>query len=988
MPLDSGALSTLRPRDRLKFTIQNALAIQQNVPVMFVRRSIAQLVGECQSLPPVKLNDLPPSIYARCEAFQFHWKAWKAYFKDLAQLQYAYPPSYANPGIRLLRDYWSWSWSEVALITQNVASFELSKSPFSFPANAGLSNLLSFYVASLDNEHDLILGPFLPMTDGSTAREVEHELRREIQTFNDCVAKAWDQLPDKDKVIPWPGEQGANKPVYSTDYVLRQLFSRARAHSTDIADRAIRIQSYYRAALSFFNETVSEFRPDAVSQFLAAFAAYDRSVANSREERSFSLTLPSIQHEHLVRDHFDVLSTKTGLHFAKRESGHQHDSFDCQIQQIVDTSYTAWNSFNYETFVLLRNYLNRKFGVYVTPHQRVDGGIPTKVGDRIVRMAVRLFEAEEGAIYRVNYGDKNRPLFRYGFYTEFPDLTSRRDLLLHHMTSIAGVPEYRQRSISYRAIDTQITQVCDSFDQRTNQAVPADQTLSFPQGSSIEWGRSACASPILINGQTWGVLEIISNRPWNFYVQVVKKIEEICTLIGPFFYYQGLLAALSEIYRIIVDPQRVFKQKVQEVCRILPDLFMADCAAIYFRRQESTFLPFAAVFREDLQALLDEAGQDSKGTKGLESSLLENVTNIQELIIGDAPLDANFLDLTRGDFFKTRIGHRLLAIPLSEASSDEPSSSVFGLITLVINPRRLKEAVPSSDEVNSAYEFLRTYLTVAFQLVYASYVWERSTRTYLSHEVTRLAIEFDARLSRAREATRRLDDSQSATRYRISQSLSDLESNLRDLEHFNSIFKSISAIERSDPLIAAARRLRDEERTRLTAVVPLREIVNEVFVSRQTQSQRQQVRIVNDIIGSIGIRAGRRNLREALGNLADNAIKYARSKSVIEARAYVTPRGEVSMVISNIGPMMTEEERRRVFEEGFRAQYAYENRIPGMGRGLSYAREIIRVYGGELGYRLHPEEGKTKAEGQPVGMWHEVEVRFPTDIVVQAGRKS
>lgn len=984
MPLDSGALSTLRPRDRFVYTLQNALAIQQNIPITFIRADAPETFSK-SSPPPLLPHVSRRSVLERCEVFQTQWRAWKKYMQEMGKTQYAYPPSYANPGIRLLRDYWSWSWSEVLVVIDEVAAFSKSKTPFSFPANAGFSKLISYYIAPLNDELYLLLGPFLQLGDIS-AREAESELRREIELFNDTVAQAWNTLPDSDRLSPWP-RNAVTKPVYGADYILRQLFSRARVNSRDVEERAQRIALYFQATEKFFSKSVTGFRPDAVMQFVTSFAAYHE-LGGTDSREGMVIALPAIENDHLSKNVFRVDSAGTELVVEADARLAMSVKYQSHVQRLADTCYTTWNSYNYETFVLLRNYLNRKFGVYVTPQQKSAGGIPTKVGDRIVRLAARLFEAEEAAIYRVNYAYRDRPLFRYGFYTEFLGPEMRGALMLEHMTSIAAGQDTRQASISYRSIDTQLTQVCDFYDQETNEAIPSDQTLSFPRDVQSNWGRSACASPIIINGQTWGAVELISDRPWTFYVQVVKKLEELCSLVGPFFYYQGLLASLSDIYRLIVDQNLVFNQKVHQVCKILPDLFMADSAAIYFRRQENTFTPFAAIFREDLDPYLDGGGSERRGTKAFESSLLENIAVIEDFVIGEPPFDASFFALSKDEFFSKRIGHRLLAIPLADVS-DNRGNPVFGLITLLLNPRRFKESVISSDEISSAYEFLKGYLTVAFQMVYASYVWEGSTRSYLSHEVTRLAIEFESRLSRAREATRRLrlDESQNAIRYRIAQSLSDLESNLKDLEHFNAIFKSISVIERSDPLVAAAKRLRETERHKRVETIYLREITNEIFLSRQTQSQKFHIKIVNDIVSTMGVRMSARNLREALGNLADNAIKYAQPSSTIEVKAYLTPRGEISLVIANLGPPMTEEERRRVFEEGFRAQYAYEKGIPGMGRGLSYAREIIRIYEGDLRYRLHPRGVSTKEEGQGKALWHEVEVRLPADLVVQGGRK-
>jgi signal transduction histidine kinase len=913
-----------------------------------------------------------------------NWLDWKIFFKALADQKYAYPPSYSNPAIRLLRDYWAWSWSEVIELTNLLKRFSKDDEPVFFPANAGFTRQLSSYMFKLDSEYNAILGPFL-LAANEIGGGYGASIRTDVDRFNESVRAAWQSVPRSPTTTSWFGTHETNKPIYTTDYIVRLLFSRTRIQFDEVIDCSKRVRICYNAAKGFFEQSKDGFRPDSVGRLVAAIdTAIDSAGGPDKTPSKLYVvtTMPLIKHNEVRSAQYEITFknervSKTYV----RDLESAKTKTNLIYRRKLDGFYTTWNSYCYESFVILRNYLNRKFGVYATASKEAERAVSSKVGDRIVRLIAKLLDADEGAIYSIDYSEKSRPLVRYGSYTEYDLPSNRRELIGQHMLRIAA--DGRKESIAYRAADKQRSQTCMLFNQSQNVSVPPAQTLSYPKESVDEWGKSACAAPIIQNGQTWGVIEIISARPWNFFDENVKKLEEACTLVAPFFYHQGVFALLSEAYRTVADPHLAFKIKIDNVCSILPRLFMADSAAIYFRQQDGQFYPFAGAFRDDIKPFLrSEPSGKAIATKALECSQLEDLSaEIRDFTIGESPFDEKFFELTGNDYFRTHIGHRLLAIPLSEYQQPGQERSSFGLITLVMTLDTNPQHLTTTEEIGGSYEFLRSYLTVASQLIYASYVWERLTRSYLSHELHRLEIEFEARLKRARNAMARIKDENIGSL--MAQSLGNLDPLLSDLKHFNSIFRSVSFVERSDPLVAAARKLRDAERERPGKSVPIREIVNEVFKSRQTQADERQIKIANLMPPNANtprLLIGRRNLTEALGNLAENAVKYATDRSEIHLNLRVV-NGDVHLTISNIGPWMSDDERHRVFEEGFRGQYAIKMGAQGMGRGLGYAREIIRLYGGEIRYRIRPLARSSSPIAEGDLLWHDVELKFPSSIV-------
>jgi signal transduction histidine kinase len=97
-------------------------------------------------------------------------------------------------------------------------------------------------------------------------------------------------------------------------------------------------------------------------------------------------------------------------------------------------------------------------------------------------------------------------------------------------------------------------------------------------------------------------------------------------------------------------------------------------------------------------------------------------------------------------------------------------------------------------------------------------------------------------------------------------------------------------------------------------------------------------------------RVQREDLDEMLGNLLDNACKWANSKVVVDA----SRRGEVLVVtVDDDGPGLAHELRTLVLERGVRADEA----APGSGLGLAIVRDLSEVYGGSIALADSPLGG-------------------------------
>ena len=95
------------------------------------------------------------------------------------------------------------------------------------------------------------------------------------------------------------------------------------------------------------------------------------------------------------------------------------------------------------------------------------------------------------------------------------------------------------------------------------------------------------------------------------------------------------------------------------------------------------------------------------------------------------------------------------------------------------------------------------------------------------------------------------------------------------------------------------------------------------------------------VAGELQVRVQREDLDEMLGNLLDNACKWAGGEVVLSA----VKRGSVvEIAVEDDGPGLAPELRTKVLERGVRADQS----APGSGLGLAIVRDLAELYGGSV----------------------------------------
>jgi signal transduction histidine kinase len=98
------------------------------------------------------------------------------------------------------------------------------------------------------------------------------------------------------------------------------------------------------------------------------------------------------------------------------------------------------------------------------------------------------------------------------------------------------------------------------------------------------------------------------------------------------------------------------------------------------------------------------------------------------------------------------------------------------------------------------------------------------------------------------------------------------------------------------------------------------------------------------------VRGQREDLDEMLGNLLDNAFKWARSRVAV---ASTNGNGRITIVVDDDGPGIAVEMREVVMRRGVRVDQA----APGSGLGLAIVRDLAELYGGAVTLEMSPLGG-------------------------------
>jgi len=136
----------------------------------------------------------------------------------------------------------------------------------------------------------------------------------------------------------------------------------------------------------------------------------------------------------------------------------------------------------------------------------------------------------------------------------------------------------------------------------------------------------------------------------------------------------------------------------------------------------------------------------------------------------------------------------------------------------------------------------------------------------------------------------------------------------------------------------------------LGARVPFAPVADDLRRTLEKIHIDRGLRIDVRVAPNLAFRGERQDLEEMLGNLLDNACKWARSH--VELRAD-SDGAQIICTVDDDGAGLPEEQREAVFARGKRL----DEQVPGSGLGLPIVREIAELYDGSVHLEVAPAGG-------------------------------
>lgn len=172
------------------------------------------------------------------------------------------------------------------------------------------------------------------------------------------------------------------------------------------------------------------------------------------------------------------------------------------------------------------------------------------------------------------------------------------------------------------------------------------------------------------------------------------------------------------------------------------------------------------------------------------------------------------------------------------------------------------------------------------------------------------------------------------------------------------------ALEESDRILGMLNAMMDISEAESGAMrlnrrpVDLAGLVREVAEVYSLLADEARMRIRVEADDELIVYADPARMRQVIGNLYDNAVKYGRSGSdvVVTGRVRGAHDGEVELCVTNQGPAIPESDLNRIWNRLYRGEGAGDRR-DGLGLGLALVRAIVQAHLGRVDVSSSADDG-------------------------------
>ena len=146
-------------------------------------------------------------------------------------------------------------------------------------------------------------------------------------------------------------------------------------------------------------------------------------------------------------------------------------------------------------------------------------------------------------------------------------------------------------------------------------------------------------------------------------------------------------------------------------------------------------------------------------------------------------------------------------------------------------------------------------------------------------------------------------------------------------------------------------------------------VVSDVFTTVQRDAEAKGLDLIFVAApGAERVDADPTALRQVLGNLVENAVRYT-TRGGVTVRAEVPANGGITLVVADTGSGIPTEHLGRIFERFYRVDSGRGREEGGTGLGLAIVRHLVEAHGGAV-----------RAESA-VGRGTTISLHFPTRVV-------
>jgi len=159
-----------------------------------------------------------------------------------------------------------------------------------------------------------------------------------------------------------------------------------------------------------------------------------------------------------------------------------------------------------------------------------------------------------------------------------------------------------------------------------------------------------------------------------------------------------------------------------------------------------------------------------------------------------------------------------------------------------------------------------------------------------------------------------------------------------------------------------------------TEPVNVADVVTAALERAAPISEANQITVEVQIHGPLSLRANRRQLESALGNLVENAVKYSESGTTVDVACQQQGKF-IDFVVSDQGVGIPVQDLDRIFERFYRVDKARSRGTGGSGLGLAIVRHVATNHHGQV--LVSSEEGQ--GSRFTLRIPHRIEDQTPTN---------